>query len=254
MVSTIMTLVFRYSAIISGILLLILSIMIYRKTRNATKGWFFLSMFGVSLFLWSSTAMGLKGDALFLPRMLTGIVFLLCIAFSVSYSYSKLVEDFLVDKKRWINAKIASAFVGISFLAILIFNLIFRSQDFSSFLLPKLLSVSHWTVGLSFLFAIIPSFLLFKTSKEWRWGTAFLACLIIGLGMNLGQYYDGCCGNSGQLSEDAVCSAYDLDYMLVYNVGCSEGIVGIGKFYQLFLLVGIILLDTSFFIVWRSLD
>ncbi len=254
MVSTFMTIIFRSVAIVSGILLLFLSILIYRKTRNATKGWFYLSMFGVSLFLWSSTAMGLKGDALFIPRMLTGIVFLTGIAFFVIYSYSKLADDFWIQKPKWVNAKTAAIYMGVSYSLILIFNLIFRFDDFRTNLLPKLLSVTHWTVGLAFLFAAIPTFYLFRSSKEARWGFAFLSCLIVGLGLNLGQYYDGCCGAGGQASENEICAEYDLDYMMVYHAPCMESVIGIGKYYQLLLMLGTIFVDIAFFLIWRSLD
>jgi len=250
--STFMTLVFRPFAIISGLLLLILSIMIFRKTKDATKGWFFLAMFGISLFLWSTTAMLLKGPDLALIRMISGIVFLLCIAVFVAYSYSRLADDLWVEKPKWVTSKNSLIAVIAIFFVLLLSNFLFFRGDFTA-LLPKLLSISHQTLAFSFILATIPTFFLWKKSKEWRWGTAFWAMIVVGLALNLGQYYDGCCGESGQLAQEESCSQYDLDYMRVYDLPCSEGLMGILKFYQLLLVLGSALIDVSFFLVLRSL-
>ncbi len=253
MENALFTLIFRLVAVVSGLLLLILSILIYRKTRSATKGWFYLSLFGVWLFLWSSTAMGLKGEAFFLPRMLTGIIFLLAIAYFVLYSYTRLAEDFWVQKPKWLTNKTSTAFMGLCLILIGGYNLLFLRQDFQTNLLPKLLSITLWTVGLAFLFSAIPTYYLFKASKEWRWGTAFLSCLLAGLAINFGVLYAGCCGTSGNLTSDQICADYDTDYMRVYDSSCNMFLVTLGKYYQLMLILSVIFVDTSFFLIWRSL-
>ena len=140
--ATLMTLFFRPFVILSGILLLALSILIYRKTKDATKGWFYLSMFGISLFLWSGSAMLLRGPDLFFARTISGTVFLLCIAFFVLYSFTKLADDLWIEKPLWINSINSLYSVAGVFLLLLLYNLFSFRHDFAS-LLPKILSISH---------------------------------------------------------------------------------------------------------------
>ena len=93
----------------------------------------------------------------------------------------------------------------------------------------KLLSVSHWTLAMGMLYAAVPSYFLMVATKKSPWILAFIFCLIIGVGLNLGQYFDNCCGPSGEMQGAEICSDYDLDYMFVYKSACVPGIVAVGK-------------------------
>ncbi len=254
MESTLISIVFRSTAVLSGLFLLIFSFLIYRKTREATKGWFYLSFFGISLFCWSASAMLLKIVDLPVLRHLSGIIFLMTIAFFLVYAYSKLADDFWIGKPKWINAR--NSLIGVVVVLIVIWglNLLFYPQDFSDHLLGKLLSIAHQTLAVSFLIACLSTFYLGLRSKNAKWWTAFVACLLVGLSMNLGSYYDGCCGQEGKMIDDEICSEYDLDYMRVYDIPCNEGIVGFARFYQLGILLATIFIDISFFLIWKGLD
>jgi hypothetical protein len=106
------------------------------------------------------------------------------------------------------------------------------------------------------IYALIPTFYLMKITKKSAWTLAFIFCVVVAIGLNLGQYYDGCCWEKGALSisGDPVCSGYDLDYTSVYPNVCISSIAGVGKVYQLFLLVGLIIGDISFYKLWKNLD
>ncbi len=266
MASTMFTIVFRLLAIFSGVFLAIMSYLIYKNTRGATKGYSYLAYFGISLFLWSSTAMifkKLEWTAMifkklewFLIREISGIIFLFMIGFFVTKAFSKLVEDFGVTKPSWVSVKGALYFVVGVHILVLALNLMFFFGDFLEFntALQKLLSIAHWSLSFSFLYAIFPTYYLMKATKKSPWILAFLFSVVIAFSLNIGQYYDGCCGISGKLSDQPICEQYDLDYMRTYDVPCNTGIVKAGIIYQMYLIVGIILIDVSFFQLWRRLS
>ena len=253
MESTLLTIVFRSAAIIIGLLMAIFSYLIYKATRGSSKGWLYLTIFGTSLFFWSTSAMLFKLADWFWPRVISGIIFLIMMAYFVPISYTKLAEDLGVKRPKWLTTRFTAYLVTIILIIVLIFNSFLGDYFGMDFLARKLLSVAHWSLGLTILFACLPTYLLMISTKKSPWILAFMFTLIIGVGLNLGQYYDGCCGEGGQLKDENICSKYDLDYMKVYDLPCSESLVGLGMKYQLFLLLGIILGDISFYQLWRRL-
>jgi len=246
------TIIFRSIAILFGVILLVLSILIYRRTRDATKGWFYLSAFGVSLFLWSTTATLFRYLDIFWIRGLSGIIFLFLIGYFIISAYSRLSEDLWIEKPKWITQKNLTVITGIIYLALLVFNTIFFWQDFEMALV-KYLSITHLWLGFVFLLATVPTYYLMKKAKNIQWTIAFFACLIVGLSLNAGTYYDNCCGENGLGQELEICSGYDLDYIRVYETSCVPSMIGIGKFYQFGLVTGIVLIAIQFFIMLKDL-
>jgi hypothetical protein len=255
---TLITIIFRSLAIIIGLLMAFFSYKIYRNTQGASRGWVYMVAFGISLFLWSSTAMFFKvivND--FVIRAITGSIFLFSLAYLVPLSYTYLVKDFNFNRPNWLTPRFVIFFV--TSVLILLFAINIFDNLLTGLFLNKLLSIIHLTLAISVLFSAIPTYCLMKATKKAPWILAFLFSLIIGLGLNLGAYYDNnCWGNSefgGPLvkTADKSCVGYDLDYVQVYQLPASPAIAAVGKVYQLFLLLGLILGDLSFFILWRRL-
>jgi hypothetical protein len=253
--ASIMTWIFRPLAIVIGLLMAFFSYKIYKNSIGASKGWFYMAIFGSSLFLWSFSATLFKMLNLFMPRIIFGIIFLMMMAIFVPLAYTKLIKDFKFDVPKWLTPKFSLFIVIVIYFTVLISNILSGEMLYSTNLfMRKLLSISHWTLGLVTIYALVPTFYLMKITKKLPWILAFVFCVIVAIGLNIGQYYNGCCWDAGALSTDKVCIGYDLDYTSVYPEVCYAGIAGIGKIYQLFLLVGIIIGDISFYKLWRSLD
>jgi len=246
------TIIFRSVAILFGVILLVLSILIYERTRDATKGWFYLSAFGVSLFLWSTTATLFRYIDVFLIRGLSGIIFLFLIGFFIVSAYSRLSEDLWIEKPKWITQKNMTIISGIIYLALLVFNTIFFWQDFQ-IPLVKYLSITHLWLGFAFLIAAIPTYYLMKKGKNAQWTIAFFAVLVVGLSLNAGQYYDNCCSENGIAQELTICEGYDLDYIRVYETSCVPWLVTMGRFYQFGLVIGIVLIAIQFYVILKNL-
>lgn len=255
---TLTTIIFRTSAIIIGLLMAFFSYKIYRNTQGASKGWVYMVIFGITLFLWSSTAMFFKiiiND--FIARAITGSIFLITLAYLVPLSYTTLLKDYNFAKPKWLTPRFAIFFVTGFFALLLIFNL--SDNLFTGLFLNKLLSIIHMTLAISLLFTSIPTYYLMKETRRAPWILSFIFCLIIGVGLNLGVYYtSNCWGNKelgGALAKNAdpICAGYDLDYIQVYQLTAIPEFMTLGKVYQLFLLIGLIIGDISFFMLWRRL-
>jgi len=248
----ILTLIMRTIGIVFGIALLILSFLIYKRTRDATKGWFYLSMFGITLFLWSATAAVFKAIDIFWIRASSAIIFLILMGYFIISAYTKLVEDLWIEKPDWVTQKNLTCAIITLFLIILIYNTLAFWQDFASPVV-KYLSITQLWLGLIFFIAAIPTYFLMKTSKNIKWAIAFWACIIVGLSLNFGTYYDNCCGEFGLGQELEVCQGYDLDYIRAYETMCVPSIVGVGKYYQLGGVLSIVLITIQFFLILRDL-
>jgi len=248
----IVTLTLRIIGIVFGIALLVLSILIYKKTRDATKGWFYLSMFGITLFSWSATAALFKVIDIFWIRASTAIFFLSLMGYFIIAAYTRLVDDLWIEKPVWVTQKNLTTAIISLFLVILIYNTLAFWQDFAMPLVKYLSMIQFW-LALTFFIAAIPTYFLMRTSKDIKWTIAFIACIIVGLSLNFGAYYDNCCGESGLGQELEVCEGYDLDYIRAYETACVPSILGIGKYYQLGGVLSIVLITIQFFLILKDL-
>jgi hypothetical protein len=245
--------VFRSIAIIIAIIIAFFSYKIYLVTKGV-KGWFYLVLSGLSLFLWAITAQIFSFIDMSYTRYVTGIITLCLMAFFVPVAYTRLVIDFKISKPKWLNTFFSGSLVIGIFLIILIINIIRLDQLSQQTFLRVLLSVSHLTLGLSLTYAIIPTYYLMKSTRRSPWILAFLFCILVAFGINLGQYYSTCCWEGSSLSHEPVCSQYKMDYVPVYGTECNNGILSIGGFYQIFLITGIILGAVSFYQLWKKMS
>ncbi len=238
------TLFWRSGAVMLGLIGCYFAFRIYQLTKKGSNGWFYLALQGLFLFLWAATAMLFSMLDLPTARYISGIVLLLSIAISVAITYTKFVEDFGIKKPRWLNVTTTFSVLMVAFVLLVIGNLLTDNFDEP---LVTVLSISHLTLGIAGLIAIIPTVILVRATKQTPWKLALGYAIIIGLGLNIGQYYDNCCYEGGELSESELCSDYDLDYIKVYNLPCYEGLVAIGQYYQISLLIGMIILPTALY-------
>lgn len=246
---------FRGIAVFIALLMAFFAYKIYSNTKGATKGWLYLSLAGILLFIWSSTALLFSVFDILYARILFGVVSLLLMAFFVSVAYTKLAGDFNAGMPKWITPKLSGSLVIVFFLVMLGFNYFTYGLSNMELFFRAVLSSAKWMLGVIMLYTCIPTFYIMKSSKNLTWVFAFLFCLFVGLGLNIGQYHDGCCWSGGESKEAglAACDGYGLDYVSISEMPCVDSIVGAGKMYQLFLLVGLIVGDISFYKIWRTL-
>ncbi len=251
----IITLIFRISALIIGLLMAFFGYKIYKHSRGATKGYLYMAVFGIALFFWSSTATLFRELGMFTPRIITGTIFLAAISVFLLLSYTKLVIDFNISKPKWLNERFTIGFLIAGYLFFIILNFVFI-KDASGYehIMRKILSISHVMLSISAIYALIPLYYLMSATKKAPWIFAFVFILTVAIGLNVGAYFDGCCGKNGELGSEPLCSEYDLDYLLVYELPCLPGIVSFGSKYQLMLLLGLIFGDISFYPLWRKLS
>ncbi|MFO7710516.1 MAG: hypothetical protein R6V53_02005 [Candidatus Woesearchaeota archaeon] len=243
----IISLIFRIPTIFLAILMGYLAYQLFVLTKGATKGWMYLSIGGFSLFMWAASIVLFS---VIFPhetlRYLTGAFFLFMMAIFQPLAYTKLAESFHARLPRWWNVPTLLALIGLVVFTLMAYG------SMGSFGLQNFLTVAHFTLAICMLFALLPSYRLMKETKKSPWIFSFLFCLVVALGMNVGQYYNNCCNETSEFSENEVC-AYDLDYLGIYEAPCNAGVLSVARFYQLFLLVGIILGDVAFFKLWRGL-
>lgn len=239
-----MTLALRVPAILLGVLVGYFALCLYRITKGGSNGWLYLSVKGMCLFFWAITALLFTLIDIPLLRYLSGAIFLFGIAFTFPITYTKLARDFGAEMPKWFNVKTCSLVVVGAYLLLLVGNVLtdnFREP------LVTLLTISHLSLGIGALIAIYPTYILMKATNQNPWKLAFLFAVVIALGMNFGQYYNNCCHEDGIMTDEPVCEGYDLDYNKIYGSPCIGAIVGIGKFYQLSLVAGIIILLTALY-------
>ena len=239
-----MTLVFRLPAILLGAYAGYLAFSLFRVTKGGSNGWIYLSVKGLCLFFWAATALIFSMIDLPSLRYLTGAFFLFLIAVTVPITYVKLVEDFGAKRPRWLNVRNTLFFVIIVYLLFLFGNVFFG--NFAEPLVT-LLTVSHLTLGIAALVAIIPTYILVKETGQRPWKLALIFAILVGVGLNFGQYSNNCCSEEGDFYGMEICEGYDLDYTKIYNAPCFSGLVIAGQYYQIALLASIIVLPIALY-------
>ncbi len=239
-----MTLVFRVPTIILGILIGYFAYRLYQLTKGGSRGWIILTVMGICLFFWATTAMVFAIVDIPILRYLAGIIFLLGMAVTLPTGFARLAQDFGVKMPKWLNLTSVLGVVAVAFFGLLIGNVVTGNFDTP---VVTLLTISHLTLGIAALIGIIPTYLLSKATNQNPWKLALVFAILIGVGLNVGQYYNNCCHEDGIIPGEPICAGYDLDYNQVYAAPCVNGMVMIGQYYQITLLLGIIVLITSLY-------
>ncbi|MFW5990669.1 MAG: hypothetical protein ACOCQX_00430 [Candidatus Nanoarchaeia archaeon] len=244
------TIVFRLLAILAGVLIGIFAFQIYTLSKGGLKGWKYIAIYGGFLCFWAVSALITKLIGVTVLERITGIIGLLGMAVFVPYSYAKMTDE-LNLKPSWFTAKISLGSTAAVFLLLLVLN-VFK-PTFLEYPLDKLLSISHFTLAITLVFALIPLYVLSKNIKKSSWILATIATVVIFSSLMIGQHYDGCCAKEGELEDnDSLCGDYDLPYVQVTDAPCFEPIVNFGKMYQAYLTVGVLLLAGSFYQLSRG--
>ena len=236
--------IFRALVILLAGIMVYFSYKIYKNTHGASRGWLFLSISGGLLAVWTSSAVLVKyiGSPAVISALLileTLVLFILC--FIIPYSYSKLADDFRIPRPKWLTTK-SIYFVGSAVIvSVILVNFFIGNFSDSSVIINRFYSIAHWSLSLCVLYACITVLCMVFATRKALWVYSLLFFLIVAVGMNTAQYYYGCCWTGGELHSDAVCSAYNNDYVSVSGVGCSVPVTGVfAKIYQPVLLVGIV--------------
>lgn len=240
------TIIFRTLAILGGVLMGFFAYQIFRYSKGGLRGWMYLSCFGFSLFFWATTALITKIIGVTLLERITGILGLAGMAFFLPLAYSKLTDELNLKKPKFLNGTFSVAFSSLVFLILIAMNII--KPTFMEYPLDKLLSISHFGLGVCVLFAIFPLYFLIVNIKKKPWVIAMIATIILAMSLFVGQHYDGCCGKNGELQDnEELCGNYDLPYVQVSDMPCYAPIVSFGEFYQAYLTIGVLTLTLSYF-------
>ncbi len=241
---TLATYLLRLPAIILGIIIGYLALSVYRITKGGSSGWYYLTSAGAFLFLWSASTMLFSLVDVPVARYISGIIFLLGMGVAFPLCLTKLLEDFGARKPKWLNVPVVLIILAGIYIVILLANII--SGNFSEPLIT-LLSISHIMLGIGHIIAILPAFLLSRATKQRPWKLMLVFAVILGVGINLGQYYVNCCSEDEEFSQKELCVGYDLDYSKIYNLPCIGWVVSLGKYYQISLFLGIIILPIAIY-------
>jgi hypothetical protein len=91
-------------------------------------------------------------------------------------------------------------------------------------------------------------------TKKIHFILTFIYYVVIALALNIGQYHNGCGGTGGELEDETVCAGYNLEYVKTYDLPCYEGIIPFARYYQLLILLGLVVVDLAYFKLWRALS
>ncbi len=248
MESTILTQIYRVFAIIFGILVGVVSFFVYKMTKGGSKGWIYIVLSGGFFCLWSLGTMFFAFDIIKIPYMwhILATISQFGIAFTMPLGFTKFLLDFGVNRPKWLNMSSVFIIVLGSIIALLVGNIL--TDNFSE-PLTAILSISLIVSGIGFIVAIVPAFIMARATKQGHWILATILVILIALGYNLVGYYFNCCSEEGELSEEEVCADYDLKYGKVHGLPCSELVVGVSKYFQVFLFSGIVLVIVALYLL-----
>lgn len=246
---------------------------IYTVARNsANKGWIYMAFTGGVLSLWSfvQTIGYAFGPSDYLPiimyiKTISSIVCCFLIGILVPLSIIKLNETFnfkmpLIFTKKNIYAFFTAMYV--IFLSIYFITHPITDVINLSFLqmLKVLAGVANLALIFIFTLSLQPAYILWKNTKVWIWLIFFMFIPFVIIAQILNTPFAGCCNQF--IPELAKSCNYILnagtmvcrqDLAEIIPIACSPIIIGLSKFYQLFMLVAVVLGTVSFYGIWKTL-
>ncbi len=233
-----------------GIISGIFAYLLRRVTKGATKGWLFLYLEGLALFLWGLFfSVSVILDSVTGKILVTGIL-VPFICFFGLLGYVSFLSDFGIKKYGWINARNCAIFSFVLYVFVAAFNYFFSSSDWPVYGLG---TVGIFVGGFLALLASIAAFILFYGTGRYIWFSQFLYVIMVFLGLWSISYVSLCCWDEGPLSEDEVCIPVDYEYQEIFSMPCFSPIIPVADFFYNMIAAGLLIFGGSLGVFWWRL-
>lgn len=240
--------IYGIGSTIIAILVIYLASRIYMRTKGATKGWLYLSLYGLTNSFLSLII--LIDSVVYTPitRFLYHIIHpigALLIAFFVSNAIAHFLKDFGIESRLQTKRYLQGAFFLI--LAIFLAMGFYRGMGIYRFD-----SVAMYTLAASLLVTSISIFRVWRKTGKLAWLVVFLSALVPAFPVIGINYIGSCCHVDGPMVGQAICENTQrvASPFIQY---CSPFIVELQGFMLMFLLVGVSLSAIAYYLIWRSI-
>ena len=240
--------VFRIMGMFVGVLVCYFSYGLLKATRGASKGWLYFTITGLMLSAWTVFMTIFTLIDVPMGRVITSILFIPG-SIVLAASFARLANDFGMSTPSWLTAR--NIWISNGVLLLVLFSTAFylkRSDPLS-----VLVSVIILDAVIANVIAIIGTYYMYRSSKRKIW----LSLMIFALFFMLGQFscfYSGNCCSEGAIFEDnAACTGFELDYIQVFPIPCSDLPVNLSRMGYNLLSIAAILMVGNFYYLWKKL-
>jgi hypothetical protein len=238
--------IFRFLSFFLGIMIGFLSYKIYIATKGI-KAWAYFTFAGFVLFFWAGIQIPLM-ILINIPllKIITTSLCFIVLALVMPLAYIKFLKNFELKACKFYNEKLIFIIYGLVWLILLFVNF---TSDYT-LLLRKILSISQFALGITFLMSIYPMLIIMRSTKKWTWSLLFVFTIFISFGALIGSLVGGCC----QLPEyTSNCASLNLDIIQVLPLFCSPVFMSFGIYYMLLILGGIFLIGIAFYGFYQTI-
>lgn len=227
----------------------VFSIMVYRHTRGAMRGWLYLSVYGMAnatLGILGMVRNVVTGDLLQVVFFLQAICIMTIFSFAI-LSATAFPKQFNLDHKL-LSGRNILIFVWTILLGVFIFNV----TSFTSLWAQRLYSIAILGLCIAYFIILVPMGKLVLHTRKAPWfflwlGWFFNALLIFSL---LG----GSCCNAGDiLAGEGNEECNEIVFFNILSMECSPGIAGVYQLGLLSVLVGSVFIVLAMGLLWHKL-
>ena len=242
------SLIFGIGSAVTAVFVILFALRIYQQTKGATKGWYYLSLYGLVngilsflLIVYALLDSEISRFAYYLFHPLATFTIGLFVIKSVGY----FLEDFGLDT-RFNNRTMLQA-VYPSILMILALMALFKGIN-----LYVVDALGMLTMGFGLLVASASFYRLAKKTRKVEWVIIYFSSIIPAIAAISLTYIGGCCHLDAPLAGQTICEN-TLRVVTPFPQYCSAAIAGAHGPLLMLLLLGLILSAIGYGLIYRKL-
>lgn len=244
-----MNLIFVFSHLILGILVGFFSMRIFLDTKGRSRGWRYLGISGLFVFLWTVALTILTPLGFISLKLLISSICWLVIGTIFPLGLIILGLDLGKRMHPFFHTKPFLSTVVFLWTLLIFINIIVLPYDS---LLLEIAGISRIVMAITFLVtALLPVFLLWRDSLSWAWFMMLLFVIIMPISVIMGSYANGCCLREGQTYQ-SLCKDLSIQYADTLYPPCNAQLLSISYFYIYLETMSYIFFGLALFGLWRT--
>ena len=238
--------IFRIVAVFLGLTFGFFSYKIFVLTKGSVKGWTYLTWTGLVLSAWAVLQTVLTDNPLVVD--VSSFVGFLAIGVLLPLAFIKLDKSFGITLHKFFSKNVMLTIYGSLWAILLVLN--FFILEFSN-IMSELAGISHFLLSIMAIYAIYPSYKMWRQTGKWFWMLMFVFIVCIGVAVMLGAYASAACYEKPDDFE--ACEGFSAVYPEVVPLPYISGLIAVTSKYHVILITGMVLGAIGLYGLWRQL-
>jgi hypothetical protein len=244
---------FRYVAIILGGLIGIICLGIFKRTKKDIVGWKLTAIAGILLAFWAIIQTGLQFiisdiKILMISKSITSLIFFSGIAIVEILALIKLCKIFMIELNKLYTERNIIIIYIVIYTTLIISNLLAPFDNF----IYDLGAISLFMIGIMFLIALYPAYMIHKNTKKWFWTMNFIFVLFVGVGCVLGVYQTSICNDSTNAGLTN-CAGINPEYAPIITFFVNDFLLIISGKYHIILMIALLSAIIGYYNIYKRL-